>query len=366
LEERLKKCTADKQLIEESLRNEIHKLRSQLDALEQTLGHRSSYAAKAAQSVRSLIEFTEGQKMELEYQRNCLRTELADLQQNQEELQSRNEQLKAEISRLNVTALKEATERVRGTLDALESQCNSLRNENKTLEEQLDVLQETLKRERDIRRSTENSLHRLEQQVEEQQTELKQLKAANTSLVASKQQMEAKINALETSKKESIRNLQPRQGSVQHVSGGVSYLTRELPEPELIPRSSLSSMSSRQQQHLGSSEPRTEDVVMIGAQSLAPPVNLYSQSRYSSSNDRNQESRSAVRYKSLPSRSGGIESGFASKSGDWSSMWDVPRTALLRSPTRDTMQCLRCGSKFSITNLDGYERHIKDCYSDVR
>lgn len=105
---------------------------------------------------------------------------------------------------------------------------------------------------------------------------------------------------------------------------------------------------------------------MIGAQSLAPSVNLYSQSRYSSSNDRNQESHSAVRYKSLPSRNGGIESGFASKSGDWSSMWDVPRTALLRSPTRDTMQCLRCGSKFSITNLDGYERHIKDCYSDVR
>ena len=31
LEERLKKCDADKQLIEEHLRDEMHKLRSQLD-----------------------------------------------------------------------------------------------------------------------------------------------------------------------------------------------------------------------------------------------------------------------------------------------------------------------------------------------
>ena len=165
LEERLKKCDADKQLIEEHLREEIRKLRSELDALERTLGHRSSYAAKAAQSVRSLVELIEGQKMELEYQRDGLSTELAALQRNQDELKSRNEQLEADINRLNIAALEEATARVRGTLDGLESQCDSLRNENKTLQEQLDVLQETLKRDRDIHRSTVETVYRLEQQV---------------------------------------------------------------------------------------------------------------------------------------------------------------------------------------------------------
>ena len=103
--------------------------------------------------------------MELKYQRDCLSTELAALQQNQDELKSRNEQLEADISRLNVTALEEATERVRGTLDGLESQCDSLRNENKTLQEQLDMLQETLDRDRNIHRSTVETVYRLERQV---------------------------------------------------------------------------------------------------------------------------------------------------------------------------------------------------------
>ena len=165
LEERLKKCDADKQLMEEHLGEEIRKLRSELDALERTLGHRSSYAAKAAQSVRSLVELIEGQKTELEYQRECLSTELVALQRNQDELKSRNEQLEADINRLNVTALEEATARVRGTLDGLESQCDGLRNKNKTLQEQLDMLQETLERDRDIHRSTVETVFRLEQQV---------------------------------------------------------------------------------------------------------------------------------------------------------------------------------------------------------
>ena len=170
LEERLKKCDAEKRLIEEHLRDEIRKLCTKLDALERTFGHRSSYAARAAQSVRSLIELIEEQKMELEYQRDCLSSELAVLQRSQDELKSRNEQLEADINRLNVTALEEATARVRGTLGGLESQCDSLRNENKTLQEQLDMLQETLKRDRDIHRSTVETMYKLEQQVSWSQT----------------------------------------------------------------------------------------------------------------------------------------------------------------------------------------------------
>lgn len=102
------------------------------------------------------------------------------------------------------------------------SRCDSLQNENKTLEEQLDMLQETLKRERDIHSSTEETIRRLTQQVEAQQTELKELKAVNTSLLANKQQMEAKINALEASNRERIswewnlrQTVEPRQGSLQ-------------------------------------------------------------------------------------------------------------------------------------------------------
>lgn len=143
-------------------------------------------------------------------------------------------------------------------------------------------------------------------------------------------------------------------------------MAREVPEPELIPRSSLLSMSSfsdlEGQKHLGTTLPRTEAMT----QSL-PPVNFSSHSHHQRShklNDPNQENYSAVRHQSLLSRTGGIESGFASKPGDRPSMY--PRTSVLGPPTRDTMQCLRCGSRFPITNLDGYEKHIKDCYSDVR
>lgn len=222
LEETLRKCDADRRLIEDRQREEIHKLRSELDTFEKTLGHRSSYAAKAAQSARSLVELIEGQKMELEYQRDCLSTELASLQRSQDELKCKNEQFEVEIKRLSVTALEEATSNVKSTLDSLVSRCDSLQNENKTLEEQLDMLQETLKRERDIHSSTEETIRRLTQQVEAQQTELKELKAVNTSLLANKQQMEAKINALEASNRERIswewnlrQTVEPRQGSLQ-------------------------------------------------------------------------------------------------------------------------------------------------------
>ena len=35
-------------------------------------------------------------------------------------------------------------------------------------------------------------------------------------------------------------------------------------------------------------------------------------------------------------------------------------------PTRKSMQCLRCNSSFSVDDLDKYEKHIKECYSDVQ
>lgn len=37
----------------------------------------------------------------------------------------------------------------------------------------------------------------------------------------------------------------------------------------------------------------------------------------------------------------------------------------LQPQRRQMMQCLRCGMKYPVTNLDDYEKHIRDCYSDV-
>ena len=38
---------------------------------------------------------------------------------------------------------------------------------------------------------------------------------------------------------------------------------------------------------------------------------------------------------------------------------------LAGSHTRDVLKCFRCGTRFLVTNLDEYEKHIRDCYSDV-
>lgn len=44
----------------------------------------------------------------------------------------------------------------------------------------------------------------------------------------------------------------------------------------------------------------------------------------------------------------------------------VSSRALLGPQRRDTMQCLRCGARYPVTNLDNYEKHIRDCYSEVQ
>ena len=42
------------------------------------------------------------------------------------------------------------------------------------------------------------------------------------------------------------------------------------------------------------------------------------------------------------------------------------RSVISRPQHRDTMQCLRCGARYPITNLDAYEKHIRDCYSELQ
>lgn len=183
LRERFEKCEADKRLTVEQMGGGIERATAKLSALEQTLGRRSSYANKAAQSVRSLVELIEEQKMGLERERNELSSQVAILKLGHDELKSRNEQISAEITRIASTALEEATAKVRGDLEELGSQCGQLANERSSLKERLDSLQEETQKEcqavvtrmnslqesaksdREDRRTAIENVERLEQEV---------------------------------------------------------------------------------------------------------------------------------------------------------------------------------------------------------
>ena len=165
LEERLKRSEANRKITEEQLRDEIFRARSDLDELQLTLGNRSSYAVKAAESVRSLVELVEGQKLELEFQRNRLNTEVESLRRSRDELLTKTEQLESDVRRLRSTAVEEATAKMTGDLSELRLQCDRLRDENRTLQKQLKLQQERAKRDRESHLVTTKTVDKLEQQV---------------------------------------------------------------------------------------------------------------------------------------------------------------------------------------------------------
>ena len=147
LEERLRKCEADKRLIEEKYREDNHLLRAELDELKCSLGNRSSYAVKAAQSVRSLVELLEQQKLDLKAQLDRLVTEMAAVQEKRDELSHRNERLEEELRRLRDSALEEAAARVESDYKRVKLECKTLKEENSNLKERVELLQETAKRD---------------------------------------------------------------------------------------------------------------------------------------------------------------------------------------------------------------------------
>ena len=147
LEERLRKCEADKRLVEEKYREDNHLLRAELDELKCSLGNRSSYAVKAARSVRSLVELLEQQKVDLKTQLDRLLTEMAAIQENRDELRHRNERLEEELRRLRDNALEEAAARVENDYKRVKLECKALKEENNHLKERVELLQEAAKRD---------------------------------------------------------------------------------------------------------------------------------------------------------------------------------------------------------------------------
>lgn len=165
LEEKLKKSDADKQLVEEQLSDEIRKQRAVIDQFERSLGIRSSYAVKASQSVRALVELSEGQKVELDTQNGALRTEVESLKKQLDNQLESNSRLESEMQRLQAEATEEATVAVQADLAALRSQCKALRQETATTKQKCERQDEHLKREHESRRSVEEQKDELERQV---------------------------------------------------------------------------------------------------------------------------------------------------------------------------------------------------------
>ena len=165
LSSKLQKSEADRRLARERLSDEICRLRSELDGFQRALGHRSSYATKAAQSVRALVDLIEGQKLELQSQRDDLCAEVLALRHRQDELTSRNRQLEVDLSRLNATALEEATAKVRSELSELSVECERLREEAKSLKERLELTQEAAQRDREGHQSATAKIDKLHRQV---------------------------------------------------------------------------------------------------------------------------------------------------------------------------------------------------------
>ena len=165
LEERLQKSNADRLLSVEQLRDENSRLRVELNEHHQTLGRGSSYAARVAESVRSLVDLIETQKFELQSERDRLSGDLSDLRQSHDEMKRSNQQLKSDVRKISATALETATATIKEDLDRLESECSRLRDENRDLVERLEFVEDAARQDREKSRSLVETVETLEPQV---------------------------------------------------------------------------------------------------------------------------------------------------------------------------------------------------------
>ena len=137
------------------LGDELRKTRAQLDEFIQTLGHRSSYADKAAQSVRSLVELMEDQKHELVTQRDQLVNELSRLQAIINKQEQDIDILREEISRIRTNARDEAMKTVQDDMEKMNSNCKRLEENEKSLDRRVELLEKENRDEREKRRLIE-------------------------------------------------------------------------------------------------------------------------------------------------------------------------------------------------------------------
>ena len=150
-------------------------------------------------------------------------------------------------------------------------------------------------------------------------------------------------------------------------------------QPELVSRNSqlLSSISARPGVH----NDERVDTGLSAASDLAPQSlptfqSVHNESRHPGpfqSRQREMRVSPAASSRTLSSLRdvGGLkrhdagrdDSGVGRSSVGGYSMSLGGSRSMLGPPSRDTMQCLKCGTRFSVRDLERYERHIRDCYS---
>ena len=183
----------DKSLVELQLSEEIRQTQAKFDALHMSLGNRSSYADKAAQSARTLVELLEHQKSEMESQLMKLHKELAFVSESLHETHKKNLSLEDKIEDIQRRAEDEAKASVKVDLDRLQSELSRLQSERARLTEQVDVLGDIAKEGHKARQLAEDKVHTLEDRAKAYELEIKDYKVRNAELMKLNVQLEVKV-----------------------------------------------------------------------------------------------------------------------------------------------------------------------------
>jgi chromosome segregation ATPase len=202
-EERLKKAEADKNLINEQLEQELRRTRAQLNEFVQTLGYRSSYAAQAAESARSVVELLMDQKKELQDERDALKKEVSSLLARLDETERQNCQMAKDLSHMKTTAEEDAKAKVQDEMETLQSEQEKLlsdrvrlEGEVKNLMDQVESWKEATEHKRNATRLVEMERKQHQHQMERCMSENTSLREANKSLADEKEQLESKVMAI--------------------------------------------------------------------------------------------------------------------------------------------------------------------------
>ncbi|XP_062500124.1 protein Daple-like [Corticium candelabrum] len=388
LEEKLDKSDADRRLGEMQLGDELRKTRAQLDEFIQTLGHRSSYADKAAQSVRSLVELMEDQKHELVTQRDQLVNELSRLQAIINKQEQDIDILQEEISCIRMGAREEAMKAVQDDMEKMNSNCKRLEENEKSLDRRIGLLEKENRDEREKRRLIEEEAEHERHKMQTYESEIRDLQAQNESLEDSKAQLESKVTVLQqrVASGQQLASTQPSDPSqsVLQSAHDVSWSGRDLHRPILLSRSShlnrerTDAMEQRERRD-DNTAVSTMQTSLTADMMASTPVPHSQSSRPGLSVMSIDNDWSAIRHgDAMPFLSlqtvghrhssyadSGLPPSFREGRRELSHAREFGAKSSRHPVSRDVMKCLRCGERFSVNNLEDYERHIQQCYADV-
>jgi DNA repair exonuclease SbcCD ATPase subunit len=359
LEEKLQKAEADRHNVEENLGEKLRAKIERLEEVERSLGHRSSYASQAAESARALVEMTEGQKRQLESQLKRLTKENIDIQFQLQTMVQNSNVLTTEVEYLRDRAHEEARTTVEADMDAFRKEVSRLEEEKRQLQFELEETQKSSRRERVARQQVEEKLETLEQKVSRYESGKQQSQVTLSTYTDEKCFLENRFTDCEQNRGTShipttriYRERAPYNSERLHHNSGDKAILRQ----QLVPRSLQTSSVNTESAGSGSCT-RTENrdhsrsSLINRLSSRSPSPQFYVPNTHGS----NTHTLATSLLHSTTVRSETERPGYYSRSVD-------NRRTALHSQTRETLQCLRCGSKFSVTNLDGYEKHIGHCY----